>query len=250
MATLKFPINGPRRSKPDNEDKIMDKGFKIENAVKTFLTAFILLVCWAVFTPIYAADGHHDRGDRFEGRLETINKGLSTEQVRDIVSGHIAQMSNTNLKVGGVTVTSTDSVLVDVITQDGSLVQTIEISTRTGRPADTEQRFDRGNRMSDMGPGQHRGRHNGRGKFGRGKRSGQFIAFVMGRKNHELALTIDQARTLAETRLILSGNDRLKVGSVEAIDDKTLMVEIVTVDGSLVVRRNIDRGTGKTKQFQ
>lgn len=230
----------------------MNKSFKIENAIKTSITAFVLMICWAVIAPTYAADGPDDRRARFEERMEKMDKDLSSEQVRDIVEGRIAQMGNTNLKVGGVTATSTDTVLVDIVTQDDSLVQTMEISTRTGRPADMGKRFDRGSRMSDMGPGKHRGRHEGRGKFGRGQRGGDFsaLALAMGPKNHELALTVDQARTLAESRLILSGNDRLKVGSVEALDENTIVVEIVTVDDSLVVRRNIDRGTGKMKRFQ
>ena len=71
------------------------------------------------------------------------------------------------------------------------------------------------------------------------------LALAMGPKNRELGLTVAQARTLAESRLILAGNERLKVGSVEAIDDKTIVVKIVTVDDSLVVRRNIDRNTGR-----
>lgn len=227
----------------------MDKSFKIENAVKTSITAFVLMVCWAVIAPTYAADGPDDRRARFEERMEKMDKDLSVEQVRDIVEGRIAQMGNTNLKVGGVSETSNDTVLVDIVTQDDSLVQSMEISTRTGRPANMERRFDRGHRMGDMGPG--RGQHRG-GKFGRGGRGDGFsaLALAMGPKNRELGLTVDQARTLAESRLILAGNDRLKVGSVEAIDDKTIVVEIVTVDDSLVVRRNIDRGTGQMKRVR
>lgn len=226
----------------------MNKSFKVENAVKTSITAFVLMVCWAVISPTYAADGPDDRRARMEERMEKMDKDLSVDQVRDIVEGRIASMGNTNLKVGGVTETASDTVLVDIVTKDDSLVQTMEISTRTGRPADQERRFDRGSRMHDMGPGKgHRG-----GKFARGKHGGDFsaLALAMGPKNRELELTVEQARTLAESRLILAGNDRLKVGSVEAIDDDTIVVEIVTVDDSLVVRRNIDRSSGRMKRVQ
>ena len=68
---------------------------------------------------------------------------------------------------------------------------------------------------------------------------------ALGSRNRELDLTVDQARTLAESRLILAGNDRLKVGPVEAIDDETIAVGIVTVDDSLVVRREIGRDSGR-----
>lgn len=217
----------------------MNKSFKIENAIKTTITAFVLMVCWAAVAPTYAADGQDDRRARFEQRMAAMDKDLSVDQVRDIVEGRIAQMGNTNLKVGGVTETSTDIVLVDIVTQDDSLVQSMEISTRTGRLADMKRRFERG--RSD--------RH---GKFGRGPHGKNFssLALAMGPKNRELGLTVDQARTLAESRLILSGNDRLKVSSVEAVDDETIVVEIVTVDDSLVVRRNIDRNTGRMQRIR
>ena len=228
----------------------MNKSFKIENAIKTSITAFVMLACWAVLTPTYAAEDQDDHRARFEQRMAAMDKDLSVDQVRDIVEGRIASMGNTNLKVGGVSETSTDTVLVDIVTQEDSLVQTMEISTRTGRPAGQERRFDRARRMGDMGPG--KGPREGRSKFGRGKHRGDFsaLALAMGPKNRELGLTVDQARTLAESRLILSGNDRLKVGSVEAVDDKTIVVEIVTVDDSLVVRRNIDRNTGRMQQIR
>jgi hypothetical protein len=225
----------------------MDKSFIVENAVKTSITAFVLMICWAVLTPTFAAEdappGPQDRRAHMEERMTKMDKDLSAEQVRDIVEGRIASMGNANLRVGGVTETPNDTVLVDIVTQDDSLVQTVEISTRTGRPADTERRFDRGNRMGDMGPGGKR-----RGSRERmGPRGNDFstLALAMGPKNRELGLTVAQARTLAESRLILAGNERLKVGSVEAIDDKTIVVKIVTVDDSLVVRRNIDRNTGR-----
>lgn len=232
----------------------MNKNFIIENAIKTSLTAFVLLACWAVLSPTFAAEDNSDpRADhraRFEERqqerMERMDKDLSADQVRAIVEGRIASMGDTNLKVGGVTESANDTVLVDIVTKDDSLVQTVEISTRTGRPADMDRRFDREGRRSELrGPGRdHKGPH---GQFARGKRGGNFssLALAMGPRNGDLGLTVDQARTLAESRLILSGNDRLKVGSVEAIDDDTIIVEILTIDDSLVVRRSIDRDNGR-----
>ncbi len=57
-------------------------------------------------------------------------------------------------------------------------------------------------------------------------------------------LTIEDARKTVEQRLEWSGNDRLKVGTVEAKDDNTFSAEIVTVDGSLVEKFEINRKTG------
>lgn len=228
----------------------MNKSFIIENAVKTSLTAFVLLVCWATLTPTFAAE-NNDRRDRFEQRMQDrmeqrmakIDKDLSVDQVRDIVEGRIASMGNSNLKVGDVAETSDDTVLVDIVTQDDSLVQTMEISTRTGRPVDAERRFGRmmGPRKGMRGPGQRPGKHMRGGDF-------SSLALAMGPRNRDLDLTVEQARTLAESRLILAGNDRLKVGSVEALDDDTIIVEILTVDDSLVVRREIDRDSGRIQR--
>lgn len=57
-------------------------------------------------------------------------------------------------------------------------------------------------------------------------------------------LTLDDARKAAEQRLEWLGNDRLKLGEVEAKGDDAFVAEIVTVDGSLVDTLQIDRKTG------
>lgn len=63
-------------------------------------------------------------------------------------------------------------------------------------------------------------------------------------QNQELNLTADQAQTLVKARLIRQGNDRLKVGQVTEKDDTTYVVDIVTVDDSLVRQIEVDRNTG------
>lgn len=229
----------------------MNKSFIIENAIKTSITVFILMTCWAMVSPTFAADDtREDRREKFEERMSKIDKDLNVDQVRDIVEGRIAKMGNSNLKVGDLAETSDNTVLVDIVTQDDSLVQTVEISTRTGRPAGAERHFGRmmHERKNMRGPG--RGFRDGERGRGRHMRGGNFssLALAMGPRNRDLDLTVDQARTLAESRLILAGNDRLKVGSVEALDDDTIVVEIVTVDDSLVVRREIDRDSGRIQR--
>ncbi|HOP15897.1 MAG TPA: hypothetical protein PLY75_11640 [Gammaproteobacteria bacterium] len=62
--------------------------------------------------------------------------------------------------------------------------------------------------------------------------------------DRDLNLTVEQARTLMQARLIMRGNDRLKVGQVTEKDDKTLLVDIVTVDDSLVRQVEISRDSG------
>jgi len=62
--------------------------------------------------------------------------------------------------------------------------------------------------------------------------------------DRDLDLTADQAKTLVEARLIMRGNDRLKVGQVTQKDDDTFLVDVVTVDNSLVRQIEIDREKG------
>ena len=57
-------------------------------------------------------------------------------------------------------------------------------------------------------------------------------------------LGIEDVRRLFEHRLAWHGNDRLKLGAVTEKDADTIVAEIVTVDGSLVQRFEIDRHTG------
>ncbi len=62
--------------------------------------------------------------------------------------------------------------------------------------------------------------------------------------DRELNLTAAEAKTLVEARLIMKGNDRLKVGQVTEGDQKTYLVDIVTVDNSLVRQVEVDRNNG------
>jgi hypothetical protein len=62
--------------------------------------------------------------------------------------------------------------------------------------------------------------------------------------NRELDLTADEAKTLVAARLIMRGNDRLKVGQVTEKDADTYLVDIVTVDNSLVRQIEVDRNNG------
>jgi hypothetical protein len=59
----------------------------------------------------------------------------------------------------------------------------------------------------------------------------------------DLALNVEKARSLVTAHLVMMGNDRLRVGSVQAQGDD-FVAQIETVDGSLVNRLTIDGKTG------
>ena len=50
---------------------------------------------------------------------------------------------------------------------------------------------------------------------------------------------------MVSAQLILQGNDRLKVGRVVSQGEDTYVVDVVTVDDSLVMQIEIDRDTGR-----
>lgn len=54
----------------------------------------------------------------------------------------------------------------------------------------------------------------------------------------------DAVRARLERWLAVQGNDRLKLGKIEEVDDDVITAEIVTVDDSLVRKLTIDRHTG------
>lgn len=59
-------------------------------------------------------------------------------------------------------------------------------------------------------------------------------------------LSVDDVRHIMAHRLAWSGNPNLRLGDVEAKDDDTVVVEIVTRDGSPVQTLEVDRHTGRT----
>ncbi len=63
-------------------------------------------------------------------------------------------------------------------------------------------------------------------------------------------LSTDEVRHFLEHRLDGQGYKRLKVGSVEEKDNGTISAEIVTVEGSLVQRLEVDRHTGLITQVE
>jgi hypothetical protein len=75
-----------------------------------------------------------------------------------------------------------------------------------------------------------------------GRRSGSAM-------NRNLDLTAEEAKTLVSARLIMRGNDRLKVGQVTEKDASTYLVDIVTVDNSLVRQMEVDRNNGLPHKF-
>ena len=225
-----------------------------------------------VLAPAFAADAtttaapeqpsRENGRERFRERMQeraqeraaqhpVIDKKLTTEQVRDIVQGRLAMADNPNLKVGKVTAKEEGVVAVDIVTKTGALVETREISTRSGLPVALEKRMaeHNGGRGFGRGPGMRGPGGPGRGGPGQNERGGPDRSGPdRGNGGKDLALTTDQAKKLAEARLILMGNPHLKVGAVKEKDADTITIDIVASDNSLVTTREINRHNGRPKR--
>lgn len=62
--------------------------------------------------------------------------------------------------------------------------------------------------------------------------------------DRNMDLSADEVKTLADAMLIMRGNERLKVGQVTQKDEQTYLVDIVTVDNSLVRQIEVDKDSG------
>ncbi|MSQ87205.1 MAG: hypothetical protein EXR10_10295 [Alphaproteobacteria bacterium] len=197
------------------------------------------------------AERMKERCEKFEARLANMDKKLTTDQVRDIVAGHLAQADNPNIKVGKVQAKGDGVVGVEIVTKDGALVNTREISTKTGLSVEAARRCDKleernekaSQRREDRGPGRM-----GRGAGGRGGSGGEAMALFGAGPGRDLNLGADQVKKLAEARLIMNGNPSLKVGAVKEKDKDTYTVDIVAANNSLVVQRDVDKHTGRTER--
>eukprot|EP00657_Telonema_sp_P-1_P002190 TRINITY_DN15183_c0_g1_i1.p2 TRINITY_DN15183_c0_g1~~TRINITY_DN15183_c0_g1_i1.p2 ORF type:complete len:131 (-),score=13.70 TRINITY_DN15183_c0_g1_i1:103-495(-) len=63
-------------------------------------------------------------------------------------------------------------------------------------------------------------------------------------------LTTDEVKHMMEHRVAWAGNPNLKVGKITEKDADTIVAEIVTKDGSLVRKIDVDRHTGRMQAVQ
>lgn len=103
-----------------------------------------------------------------------------------------------------------------------------------------------------MGPGMHGMMHNMMHGGGMGYGPGMGMGYGGMPCGQQAAaagedLGPDDVKARMERWLAMQGNDRLKLGKIEAVDDDTITVEIVTVDDSLVQKLAVDRHNGWTR---
>jgi hypothetical protein len=203
--------------------------------------------------------GQPDRCARLTERLSQLDRNLSAEQVRDIFAGRLAEAGEPNLIVGKVTPKGEGVVTMEIVTrQGGSLVATQDISLKTGLNAGIEERCRTTQARLTNAPNGRPGRAaRMRGARGMGgmpaMRGGGMsglgsLAILGGQRDGDLDLSEADVRKLAEAALVLSDNDRLKVGTIRAKDADTYSVEIVTSDNAVALTSEVDRHTGRMRR--
>ena len=67
------------------------------------------------------------------GMYPPLRRDLSAEEVEHMIGHRLEWQGNPNLKMGPVVEQDADTIVADIVTQDGSLVQRLEVDRHTGR---------------------------------------------------------------------------------------------------------------------
>lgn len=102
-----------------------------------------------------------------------------------------------------------------------------------------------GHGMRSMMQQMHRGTKGG-GMMGQGMMGPGHGSRVVPQRD----LSSDDVRHFLEHRLAMQGNPRLKVGEINEKDDDTVVADIVTTDGALVDRFEVDRHSGRMQRVE
>jgi hypothetical protein len=66
------------------------------------------------------------------GMMQPLSRDLSAEDVQHMLGHRLAWQGNPNIKVGTVNEKDDDTIVAEIVTQDGSLVQRLEVNRHTG----------------------------------------------------------------------------------------------------------------------
>jgi hypothetical protein len=64
--------------------------------------------------------------------MQPLRSDLSAAEVQHMMEHRLAWQGNPNLKVGEVSEQDNDTIIAEIVTQDGSLVQRLEVNRHTG----------------------------------------------------------------------------------------------------------------------
>lgn len=78
--------------------------------------------------------GHGMMGQRMgPGMMQPLRQDLTAAEVKHMIGHQLAWQGNPNVKVGTVEEKDDDTIVAEIVTQDGSLVQRLQVDRHTGR---------------------------------------------------------------------------------------------------------------------
>lgn len=125
----------------------------MKKGTKTFLAATAVVVgLGALAAPSFAnrdrddddcgwkrGGGHHMMHKGHHGGMgffgQQRDRDLTQDEVRTLAEAFLLMRGNDNLKIGPITTLENGNYSVDIVTKDDSLVKTVELDKRSGRPA-------------------------------------------------------------------------------------------------------------------
>ena len=106
-------------------------------------------LCFTLFSvPAFAMGGNHNNHSdgncpmMGQGQMmgmmggqqsQVVDKNLSIEDVKTLMSAKLIMMGNKRLKVGKVTEKDADTIVAEIVTVDNSLVHSVEYNRHTGQ---------------------------------------------------------------------------------------------------------------------
>ncbi|MET4692862.1 hypothetical protein [Endozoicomonas lisbonensis] len=196
--------------------------------------------------------GRHHAGMMMSRLSGHMDKEFTADQVRTLSEAKLIMQGNPNVRVDEVKPTDT-GYSVTIVTQDNSLVEELQLA-KNAMPLERYQAMEK--RMEKYQNGERSERHANRserkakaGHSSKGIRGHKGKRGQAGHKVMEREFTADQIETLTKAKLIMRGNENLKLGKVTSTENG-YSVTIVTQDDSLVEEQQLAKNGMPVEKFE
>ncbi|MGY0217662.1 hypothetical protein ACWJJH_09760 [Endozoicomonadaceae bacterium StTr2] len=173
------------------------------------------------------SQGYKHHGGKFAHRFaerrhkKLANREFNKSELETLMSARLIMLGNTNLRLGQISANSDGNYKVEIVAQDGSLVAS-HIVGKNSLPVDTD---------------------------GDGVPEKAGLRMLAAKPSERSDISAEQARILAEAKLLMMNNPNLKVGSVKDLGEKGYSIAVVTQDGAPVTERVISK-KGLPERFE
>lgn len=192
--------------------------------------------------------GRHHVGMMMGQFSRHIDKEFTADQVRTLSEAKLIMQGNPNVRVDEVKPTDT-GYSVTIVTRDNSLVEELQLA-KNAMPLERYQAMQK--RMEKHQSGERSERHANQGERKAKKAGHRGHKGKRGQAGHkvmEREFTADQIETLTKAKLIMRGNENLKLGKVTSTENG-YSVTIVTQDNSLVKEQQLAKNGMPVEKFE